>query len=93
MIPPVQACVGKPVTLEGYADDFGNHIAAIEFSLDGGETWAREDTAPSNAALSLHWTYQFTPKQEGEMLVLVRSVTDDGRKSPEPASVRVLVES
>lgn len=32
MIAPVQGRVGQPVTFEGYADDYGNHIVALEFS-------------------------------------------------------------
>lgn len=92
MIAPIQARVGLPVSIEGYADDFGNHIVALEFSLNGGETWAQQDTSASSAALSVHWTYQFTPKEKGEMLLLVRSIAEDGRRSPEPAAVRIFVE-
>ena len=44
MIAPVYARVGQTITLEGYADDFGSHIVAIEFSLDGGTTWERHST-------------------------------------------------
>ena len=49
MIAPVQGRVGQTVTLEGYADDFGNQIDAIEVSLDGGRSWASFSTAESNA--------------------------------------------
>lgn len=85
VIAPIEAPVGSPVTLEGYADDYGNHICSIEFSLDGGRTWTAQDTSASNPNLMIHWTYTFTPEVAGAYQVMVRSVTDDGRKSPEAA--------
>lgn len=82
MIAPVSGKVGTPVTFEGYADDFGNQIVAIEFTLDDGETWASQDVSASNPDLSVHWTYTFTPMQPGVYQLRVRSVAEDGRKSP-----------
>lgn len=52
MIAPVQGKVGQPVTFEGYADDYGSHIVALEFSLDGGTTWARQDVSASGIPTS-----------------------------------------
>ena len=91
MIPSVQGSVGQTVTLEGYADDFGNQIVAVEFSLDGGLSWASQDVSASDPNLSVHWTYSFTPQEAGVYKLQVRSITEDGRKSPEPAFVDIYV--
>ena len=72
MIAPVQGKVGQPVTFEGYADDYGSHIVALEFSLDGGTTWARQDVSASDPNLMVHWTYAYTPQQEGIYQLKVR---------------------
>lgn len=92
MIAPVQGKVGQTVTLEGYADDYGNHIVAIEVSLDGGGTWASFSTVESNPDNMIHWTYSYTPQQAGVYQVSVRSVTEDGRKSPVCATTQLLIE-
>lgn len=92
MIAPVLGKVGQPVTFEGYADDFGNHIIALEFSLDGGKTWAVQDTKDSDPNLMIHWTYTYTPNQCGIYQLKVRSVTEDGRKSPLAAVTELHVE-
>ena len=91
MIAPVYARVGQTITLEGYADDFGLHIVAIEFSLDGGTTWERHSTEASTPDRSVHWTFQWTPEEEGAYPLKVRSVTEDGRVSPEAAAADIVV--
>ena len=85
MIAPVQGSVGQTITLEGYADDFGSHIVAIEFSLDGGASWASHSTEERNPDLMVHWTFSWKPEEPGVYQLKVRSVTEDGRKSPEAA--------
>lgn len=92
MIAPVQGKVGQPATFEGYADDYGNHIVALEFSLDGGKTWTRQDTRASNPDLMIHWTYTYTPQREGVYQLKVRSVAEDGRTSPLAAVAELHVE-
>ena len=93
MIAPVQGKVGQPVTFEGYADDYGSHIVALEFSLDGGTTWARQDVSASDPNLMVHWTYAYTPQKEGIYQLKVRSVTEDGRTSPLAAVAELHVEA
>lgn len=82
MIAPIIGKVGHAVTFEGYADDYGTQIVAIEFTLDDGATWASQDVSASDPNKSVHWTYTFTPTQPGIHQLRVRSVTVDGRKSP-----------
>ena len=91
MIPPTYARAGEPVTLEGYADDYGRHIVAVEFSFDG-EIWAAFDTSSSDPDLSVHWSYTFTPEEPGTYELRVRSVAEDGRRSPLAATALIDVE-
>lgn len=93
MIAPVYGHVGQTITLEGYADDFGNQIDAVEISLDGGQTWASFSTAGSNAESMVHWTYSYTPRQPGVYEVSVRSVTSDGRRSPVCATTQLIIDA
>ena len=44
MVPPMYAKVGQTVTYEGYADDYGRHIVALEFTFDNWETFVSYDT-------------------------------------------------
>lgn len=92
MIPPQFAKVGQTVTFEGYADDYGSPVIAIEFSLDDGESWASQDVSAADSGLSVHWTYAFTPSEPGRYQLRVRSVAADGRRSPLAAIAEVFVE-
>lgn len=91
MITPKQCKVGQTVTFEGYADDFGRHIVAVEFSFDDWKTFATFDTSGSDPNKSIHWTYAYTPTQPGTYHLKVRSVTEDGRKSPVAAEATLFV--
>ncbi len=84
MIAPLSVEVGRPVRFEGYAEDYGTPIVAVEFSLDGGETWTSYDVSDSTGDLWVHWTFEYTPLQPGAYTLLVRSVNDRGEASPEP---------
>lgn len=91
MIAPVYAQVGDTVTLQGYADDYGNHIVAMEFSLDGGQTWAAHDTSESDPGRSIHWTFSYTFDEPGAYSFMARAVTEDGRRTPIAASTTIHV--
>lgn len=86
------AKVGQTVTYEGYADDYGRHIVAIEFTFDDWKTYVSHDTSASNPDLMVHWTYSYTPRQPGTYELKVRAVTEDGRKSPLAAVALLYVE-
>ena len=93
MIAPILGKVGQAVRFEGYADDYGNQIVALEFSLDGGKTWAVQDTSSSNEDLMISWSYTYVPQKPGIYQLKVRSVTEDGRKSPLSAVTELHVEA
>lgn len=84
MIAPMQVQVGRPVRFEGYAEDYGCPIVAVQFSLDGGETWTDYDVSSSTGDLWVHWTFEYTPECPGSYCLLVRSVNERGEASPEP---------
>lgn len=77
--------VGKTVTFEGWADDYDRAISAIEFSLDGGGTWTRFETAGSTAGRLTSWRFQWMPEEPGSFTMRIRSVNEDGKTSPIPA--------
>ncbi|WP_286143265.1 molybdopterin-binding protein [Adlercreutzia caecimuris] len=84
MIAPMAVEVGRPVRFTGYAEDYGVPIAAVQFSLDGGETWTDYDVSGSTGDRWVHWTFEYTPEVAGSYCLLVRSVNDRGEVSPEP---------
>lgn len=75
------------IAFEGYADDLGEPIAAVEFSLDGGETWTAYETKNATADKWVYWHFGFTPKAEGSYQLSVRARTTSGKVSPLAASV------
>lgn len=91
MIAPVFANVGQTVSLEGYADDYGNQVVAIEFSLDGGLTWTARDTSSSDPGRSIHWTFSYEFSEPGTYQFMARAVTQNGRRSPACASTTITV--
>lgn len=74
--------VGDPITFEGYADDYDKTIAAIEVSMDGGETWTSYDTEGTTADKWVYWYFTYTPEEAGTYKLMVRAVTEDGMVSP-----------
>ena len=79
--------LGSEVTFEGYADDLGTPIAAVEFSLDGGETWTSYETANATAEKWVYWHFGFVPEAAGTYQLSVRARTADGSVSPLAANV------
>ena len=74
--------VGEPMLFEGWADDYDKRIIAVEFSLDGGTSWTRHDTAGTDAVRWVWWTFEWTPEEEGMFQMMVRAVNEDGKVSP-----------
>ncbi len=65
-----QAPIGSPVTVAGSAVDSGGGIvAAVEVSIDEGQTWH-----PATGRDS--WSYVFTPTNTGDLQVQVRAIDD-----------------
>lgn len=81
----------EPYAFEGWADGYDLNIAAIQFSMDGGQTWTECETPDADLNRWVHWSFEFTP-QEGvdtAYVLQVRAVADDGRITPSPVSVMV----
>lgn len=83
--------VGDQIAFEGYADDCGVAIAAVEFSLDGGETWTACETPETNAQKWVYWNFAIEAKQEGFFRLDVRARAADGTVSPLASSVTFTV--
>ena len=79
--------VNETITFEGYSDDCGDAIAAIEFSLDGGETWTTYETANATADKWVYWHFSYTPEAAGTYQLTVRARTQSGNVSPMAANV------
>ena len=82
---------GSAITFEGYADDFETPITAVEFSLDGGETWSAFDTPNASPSKWVYWYFTYTPKQAGLYRLDVRSRTAEGI-SPMASGIEFTVE-
>ena len=87
MIGTLAGTAGHPVTVKGYAQDFGFPVSAVQFSCDGGCTWTTYETPNAESGVNVNWSFTFIPPEAGTYELLVRAVRDDGRISPEPARV------
>ena len=71
-----------PVRLEGRAWSGGSPVTRVEFSADGGETWADADLGP---ALGPHawtaWSYTWEAS-EGDHALCVRATDESGATQP-----------
>ena len=83
--------VGDEIAFEGYADDCGDPIVAVEFSLDGGETWTSYETE-AVAEKWVYWNFVYKAEVPGEYKLSVRAVTESGNVSPLAANVVFTVE-
>ncbi len=72
---------GYPIGFSGWADDFERNIAAIQFSLDGGEHWTEYATPGVSAERGIRWQFAFTPPRAGRYLLNVRTRNGSGSVS------------
>jgi len=84
--------VGDQIVFEGYADDCGAAIAAVEFSMDGGETWTACETADATADRWVYWHFAFDAEKTGTFRLDVRAHTEKEEVSPLASSVIFTVE-
>lgn len=78
---------GQPYEFWGYATAYDQPIVALEFSMDGGATWTRFDTAGAVADNWVIWHFTYTPEFDSAYVLSVRSVSADGRVTEEPIEV------
>ncbi|MDO4549299.1 MAG: molybdopterin-dependent oxidoreductase, partial [Clostridia bacterium] len=81
--------LGEPYTFEGYAFGYGHEIASMEFSLDGGVTWASFATDGTSDQQWVYWYYTFTPQEPGAYVLYVRTISTDGLESIKPTTIMV----
>ncbi len=83
---------GDQITFEGYADDYDVPVAAVEFSMDGGETWTRCATENTSTKKWVYWYFTVdVPEAAGAYRMDVRCVTADGKVSALASSVEFTV--
>lgn len=83
--------LGDTVIFEGYADDLGEPVSAIEFSLDGGETWTSYATEGATTESWVYWYFNYTPEEAGNYRLTARAVTESGKVSPLESTVTFTV--
>lgn len=83
---------GDDLSFTGYADDFGTPIAAIEFSMDGGETWTVCETKEANSEKWICWTFTCKAGEPGAYKMEIRARNVNGETTPLAASVMFTVE-
>lgn len=90
---PQGLCVqaGEPYTFSGFAASWDQPTVAVEFSMDGGETWTSYETPDAGVNQWVSWQYVWTPPADVETayVLQVRAVTADGEATPEPVEVLV----
>lgn len=79
--------VGDSIAFEGYADDCGTAITAVEFSMDSGKTWTSCPTKTANPDQWVYWSFDYVAKQPGTYKLDVRARTEEGIVSPLASSV------
>jgi len=89
----VEFAVGDTITLEGYADDYDVAVEAVEFSLDGGETWSSCPTEGATADRWVYWQFSFVAEEPGSYEMTVRARTADGKESPLASTLEFTVKS
>lgn len=94
---PEGLCIqaGEPYTFRGYASSWDKQTVALEFSMDGGNTWTRYDTPDSSVNQWVSWQFTWTPPADADSayVLMVRAVTQDGASTPEPVEVMVNAKS
>lgn len=80
---------GRPYTFEGFADAYDDPITAVEFSMDGGETWKTFATTGAQVGTWVYWHFTFTPEEPGAYVLKVRAVTESGLVSETPSTIMV----
>lgn len=83
--------LGDTIRFEGYADDCGSPIAAVEYSMDGGETWTSYETPGATVDRWVYWYFDYQPTAIGKYELLVRARTENGVTSPLESSVSFIV--
>lgn len=78
--------VGKPVTIEGFADANEEPITKVEFSLDHGKTWTEMETPDNDPNRWTYWRVSFTPEEEGAYLLQVRTTSRYAKDGTEHTS-------
>lgn len=79
---PFTAEVGKPIRLEGYADDSDRAIVAVQLSFDQGETWTAFSAGDTTADKWAYWHFDYVPPVPGLYQCSARAVNEDGKTSP-----------
>lgn len=94
---PEGLCVqaGEPYAFKGYAASWDQPTVALEFSMDGGNTWTHCDTPDSTVNNWVSWQFTWTPPEgvDSAYVLMVRAVTEDGETTPEPVEVMVNAKS
>ena len=85
--------VGDSIRFEGYADDCGVAISAVEYSLDNGKTWTAYQTKGADPHMWVYWNLDYVATVPGTYKLDVRARTEDGTVSPLGASVVFSVQS
>lgn len=83
---------GSQITFEGYADDYDVAVSAVEFSMDGGNTWTSFETKDTSTTKWVYWYFTYDASTPGEYRLDVRCRTADGKVSPMASSVAFTVE-
>lgn len=79
--------VGDQIVFEGFADDYDVAISAVEFSMDGGQTWTACQVDNAQTDKWVYWYFGYVTEKPGTFKMDVRARTADDKVSPMASSV------
>lgn len=81
---------GTSVTINGTATDGGGGVVAgVEVSVDGGLTWKPAELNVTD--VSVTWSYTWTPRNEGNIVVKTRAFDDSGNMQVPGAGITLTI--
>ncbi|MDD5223477.1 MAG: Ig-like domain-containing protein [bacterium] len=87
--PSAGSFVGKSVEAAGTADDDSAEVARVDFSSDGGQTWAGAVRRETGGEGDFPWSYSWSPAAEGETSLCSRATDPAGNQETPPFCLTV----
>jgi len=75
---------GEEIEFTGYAHAMTDNIVGVEISFDQGASWISCPVENADPTRWVNWSFKWMPENTGAYVIMVRSLSEDGRATPEP---------